>query len=223
MKDLKNIKNGGNMQVVRLKLITDKKFEFKDVKKFRGFMGRFLEDEILFHNHIDKNRFLYNSSKIQYKIIDGYFTILGIGEGAELLEKYKDYFKFVKIEDETIKITGIECHKEETELEIVDEMISYEFISEWYALNSENYQRYKSGEVTLNKQLQNNMIELFKMCGIWADKPIEARGVFKEKVTYEKEIKILTFTGSFVTNVKIPDYIGLGKRKSVGYGVIKKI
>jgi CRISPR/Cas system endoribonuclease Cas6 (RAMP superfamily) len=35
--------------------------------------------------------------------------------------------------------------------------------------------------------------------------------------------KVLTFCVNFKTNVSLPDYVGLGKGSSVGFGVVKLI
>ena len=79
------------------------------------------------------------------------------------------------------------------------------------------------GELSLNDQLRNNIIEFFKMCNIWADKKIIVTGEFREEKMYKKDIEVLGFGGEFSTNVLLPDGISLGKRKSIGLGRIKKI
>ena len=48
-------------------------------------------------------------------------------------------------------------------------------------------------------------------------------GEFEENKIIEKDTVILGFTGTFKTNVNLPDLIALGKRKSVGFGIIKRI
>lgn len=211
------------MKVTVLKLITEKKYNFRDVEKFRGFMGNFFIDEVLFHNHLGTYEFLYKSSKIQYKLIDGYFSIVGINEGADLLEDRKKFLKILQIGENFVKVVGQEYSVEESNLEINDEMREYIFTERWFALNSDNYEKYRKGELDLNKQLQNNIIEFFKMAGIWADKPIKVEGDFQQNISQSKGVKIITFNGNFRTNVNLPEWIGLGKRKSIGYGTIKYI
>ena len=75
----------------------------------------------------------------------------------------------------------------------------------------------------MNKALTNNLIEFFKMSGIWADKPILVNGVFKTNTITKKDTRLIGFSGEFVCNVDLPDFIGLGKRKSIGFGTIKAI
>ena len=48
-------------------------------------------------------------------------------------------------------------------------------------------------------------------------------GNFEEHQIIDKDTTILGFTGAFKTNVKLPELIALGKRKSIGYGLIKRV
>lgn len=211
------------MRIAILKLLTDDKFKFKDIEKFRGFMGNFFQDEVLFHNHLSKYEFLYKSSKIQYKLIQGHLAIVGINEGADLLEEKKDFLKILQIGEKLVKVSKHSFISEEFQLEFLPEMRNYNFTSPWFALNSENYEKYREGNLDLNRQLQNNIIEFFKMVGVWADKPIEVKGSYNQEFAISKGVKIITFSGEFSTNVTLPEWIGLGKRKSIGYGTIEKI
>ena len=98
----------------------------------------------------------------------------------------------------------------------------YRFETIWLALNDKNFLRYKVGEFDLNKQLANNILEFFKMCGIRVEKRVEVVGEFQELKLRQKDTTILGFVGEFVTNAYLPDDISLGKRKSIGMGRIKR-
>ena len=191
----------------------------------RGYFGNFFKNIVEFHNHLDQITFNYKSPNIQYRVIDGNLSILGINEGGDILLKSIEKIKLDeiildgidnKIKEKEIKITF-------PELEIKDERYNYKFESFWIALNEENYKKYKRGEFSLDIQLKNNILEFFKSCGVQAKKRIIASGNFEEHEIIEKDTTILGFTGTFKTNVNLPDLIALGKRKSVGFGVIKRI
>ena len=83
--------------------------------------------------------------------------------------------------------------------------------------------KYQKGEFSLDNQLRNNILEFFKLSGVQATKRIIAVGKLEENKIVEKDTVILGFTGTFKTNVNLPDLIALGKRKSVGFGIIKRI
>ena len=201
------------------------KFSKSSAKALRGYFGNFFRKIIEFHNHLDQITFNYKSPNIQYRVIDGNLSILGINEGGDILLKSIEEIKLDeiildgidnKIKEKEIKITF-------PELEIKDERYDYKFESFWIALNEENYKKYQKGEFSLDNQLRNNILEFFKLSGVQATKRIIAVGEFEENKIIEKDTVILGFTGTFKTNVNLPDLIALGKRKSVGFGIIKRI
>ena len=196
------------------------KFSKSSAKALRGYFGNFFRNIVEFHNHLDQITFNYKSPSIQYRVINGNLSILGINEGGDILLKSIDEIKLDgidnKIEEKEIKITF-------PELEIKDERYDYKFESFWIALNEENYKKYQKGEFSLDNQLRNNILEFFKLSGVQATKRIIAVGEFEENKIVEKDTVILGFTGTFKTNVNLPDLIALGKRKSVGFGIIKRI
>lgn len=201
------------------------KFSKSSAKALRGYFGNFFRNIIEFHNHLDQITFNYKSPSIQYRVIDGNLSILGINEGGDILLKSIDEIKL-----DEIKLDGIDNKIEEKEikitfpeLEIKDERYDYRFESFWIALNEENYKKYQKGEFSLDNQLRNNILEFFKLSGVQATKRIIAVGKFEENKIVEKDTVILGFTGTFKTNVNLPDLIALGKRKSVGFGIIKRI
>lgn len=209
------------MKLVRIILKSNEKFENRDAEKLRGYFGRLFQENILFHNHKDDYNFTYDFSFIQYKVKNGEFLIVGIDKGGDiLLEKIEDIREIV-IGDRKIEITP-EINISFPQLRVDDEKkYRYRFETIWLALNDKNFLRYKVGEFDLNKQLANNILEFFKMCGIRLEKRVEVAGEFQELKLRQKDTTILGFVGEFVTNAYLPDDISLGKRKSIGMGRIK--
>ena len=76
----------------------------------------------------------------------------------------------------------------------------------------------------LQKILVSNMISFFKSIGhqekerMMVNLQLEA-----PQLAGFKDQKLWTFKGGFVSNVKLPDYIGLGKSVARGFGTIKLI
>lgn len=213
------------MKLVEVIFKGREKFSKSSAKALRGYFGNYFKNIVEFHNHLDQITFNYKSPNIQYRVIDGNLSILGINEGGDILLK-----SIEKIELNKIILDGIDNAIKEKEikitfpeLEIQDKRYDYKFESFWIALNEENYKKYKEGEFSLDNQLRNNILEFFKLCGVQAQKRIIAVGEFEENKIIEKDAAILGFTGIFKTNVNLPDLIALGKRKSVGFGIIKRI
>mgnify|MGYP000883134668 CR=1 FL=1 len=97
----------------------------------RGYFGNFFRNIVEFHNHLDQITFNYKSPNIQYRVIDGNLSILGINEGGDILLKSIEEIKLDeiildgidnKIKEKEIKITF-------PELEIKDERYDYKFES----------------------------------------------------------------------------------------------
>jgi len=96
-------------------------------------------------------------------------------------------------------------------------------------LNEENYERYQRCEIwgkkkeLLKKILIGNIISMSKGLGYTVPAPIKANIVkFKEVPTSLKRNPMLGFLGSFSVNFEIPDYLGLGKSVSRGFGTVKR-
>jgi hypothetical protein len=53
----------------------------------RGFFGRQFEDEVLMHNHGPNDELVYQYPRIQFKVLDRFAYLIGINEGAELLQQ----------------------------------------------------------------------------------------------------------------------------------------
>lgn len=189
-------------------------------EKLRGYFAGLYRNIDLFHNHTAEGRVLYRYPLIQYKIIDGNPVVIGLNEGAELVKN-----EFIK-HDRLILGDVVYEHFETVldyktvDFDVSDTLYEYQFSSLWLPLNEENYRLYQRGGFDLNTGLQNNLLSDLKGLGIWTDKRIMAKGKFVEHEVFLENQKMIGFAGDFVCNVRIPDYMGTGKRKSIGFGVI---
>lgn len=199
---------------------TKESFQSKDVEKLRGYIANIFSDNILTHNHIDTYRFNYKMPKIQYKLIENKLAIYGIAEGAEFIRKNIINLDKLYIDGEVIKDFNKHLYFKNEEFEVRDELFLYKFITPWLALNENNYMLFKKGELDLNRLLQNNILSNFKGCDIRINKRIMVKGDFKPMPIYMKDTELVGFKGDFICNVKIPKFMALGKRKSIGYGTI---
>ncbi|WP_300342407.1 CRISPR-associated endonuclease Cas6 [Fusobacterium sp.] len=210
------------MKKVDIILKTDRKFNSNAAEGLRGYCGNYFRNIVQFHNHLDEISFNYKSSYIQYRVIDGELALLGIDEGADILLEHIEELKSIKLGEEIIEVKPIVTITF-PKPEVTDTLYRYKFDTLWFALNDINYKKYIKGELSLDNQLRNNILEFFKMCKIWVDKRIIAKGEFKEERIIKKDTEILVFSGEFETNALLPDNISLGKRKSIGLGRIKRL
>lgn len=210
------------MNIAIFRFVTDEKFDNSQGEKLRGYIGNLFKDKVLLHNHVSLYELLYQSPLVQYKIIDGVLCVLGINKGIEVIKENLLSIKEILLDSKKYLVKEIKVEEFEHNLVIGESLNRYRFETLWIALNSENYARYKEGKYDLNKALTNNLIEFFKMSGIWADKPILVNGIFKANPVTKKDTKLIGFSGEFVCNIDLPEFIGLGKRKSIGFGMIKR-
>lgn len=205
-----------------LSYITEKKYDKRYAEKLRGYFGNLYKEEDLFHNH-NNEKSIYRMPLIQYKVIEGNLSIIGINEGAELVAKEFIKHKKLNIGNEIIEKFETKLSIKEEEFYVAEELFSYKFDSIWLALNQENYKKYlKEEEFNLDKILTNNILSNFKGCGITASKKIMVKGNFQKIEAEMKNNEMIGFIGEFVSNVKMPDFLGIGKRRAIGYGTVIK-
>ena len=203
---------------------------FQEVPLFRGAVLRLLgnDTDILFHNHSSDTTFRYSYPLIQYKRIRKKMAMFCIGEGTETIGKLL-----------ALNETNITLGDRETNLEIEsavpkryivqvwDTAFTYN-IRNWIPLNSQNYTEYKSIEELsarielLEKILVGNILSFAKGMGIEVEKQITCKLVSVEepRILRVKGVKVMAFNAKFKTNISLPDYIGLGKHASIGYGTV---
>jgi hypothetical protein len=114
------------------------------------------------------------------------------------------------------------------EFGLVDKMHTYRFATPWFALNQENYKRfYLAGGRTeraglLNKTLTGNILSMSKSLDYQVPDRITCETDVTIRKGRQKDTNIMTFTGTFWANFLIPEYLGLGKSVSRGFGAIIK-
>lgn len=202
--------------------------DFSDTACLRGFIGRLFSENILLHNH-DNESLRYTYPKVQYKIIDSDAHIIGLAEGIEALKPLGQLDRIV-IGHDNIEIDDFQIIEDQCRIGILNDQISYTFLTPWLALNEKNYEQYqKFGTWAKKKQLLEkiligNIISMSKSLGYTVPEPIKANiGNMKGVHTSLKSTPMLGFLGTFSVNFEIPDYWGIGKSVSRGFGTIKKL
>ena len=198
--------------------------------KLRGYFGNlFKEKSPLLHNHYETGKLRYSYPLVQYKIIDSVPMLLGINEGAELLIELFLKIKELQLEDEKYPIYSKNITNKITEIGVSNDLIQYKFKTMWMGLNQNNFSKYirllpgKEKEEFLNKILVGNILSFYKGLNFRIDKQLYANIKVEERTSAFKNRKMTVFAGGFLTNAILPDYIGLGKAVSRGFGAVKKI
>ena len=208
------------MKILTLQLVTKKRFPKHVGELFRGYIGNLFIDDIDFHNHVSGGGVRYKTPTIQYKVLNGYLSIVAMKDSIDLLKRKLDDLDRVKIGEIYYEILEKIIYEEELDLQINDSLYEYHFDYFWLALNEKNYKKYKNNELSLDNIIIGNILEFFKLNNIFVKNKIMIKGVYQSNSIIHKKTKLIGFTGKFITNVKLPNNLGLGKRKSIGFGTL---
>ncbi len=224
-----------NIKVLRIIFLSNH-LHRADIPKFRGFLAQTYPNYNLIHNHLEDGKLRYLYPQIQFKTIDGHPTIIGILDGISILKQVFMELNKMKIghKEETIFEKSITLKEEE--FGVVESYIDYQFLSPWIALNQRNYKKYKEMEKIsdvderynqikklLKKVLIGNIISISKSLDYTVKEQIKVEHLLKEVPVKLKSTDMNAFSGVFRTNFYLPDYFGLGKSVSRGFGMVKKI
>ena len=212
----------------------------RDAHKLRGYFGElFKEHSPLLHNHLESEagaegatavKFRYAYPLVQYKVLDRVPTLVGLGEGATLLTQLFLQMRDLQIENDTFPVLSKHIRHERVPIGLTDDLIEYRFETLWMALNQANYRDYCNyseleQQAQLKRVLTSQLLALFREFGLWLEphERIMVRLSVEERTTQFKNQTMVAFTGGFLTNVVLPDGIGLGKAVSRGFGTIQLV
>jgi len=199
----------------------------RDAHKLRGYFGNvFKEHSPLLHNHFEdgKNRYAY--PLVQYKVISNIPMLVGFNQGSELLTSLFLQLKEIKIEDQQITVRSKNIEQIILNLNTEHKLYNYSFATLWMGLNQKNHKQYSEIKFYDQKQdfldnaIRNSILSFYKGIGFWTKEQILVTSKLKEKQTMFKNKKMLAFEGSFVSNAFIPNYAGIGKSTSRGFGTV---
>ena len=198
-----------------------------DIPKFRGYLAKKYPQYNLLHNHLENNKLRYAYPQVQFKIIDKLPSIVGIGEGIEVLKKV-----FMDIDELNIK--GVVRRVDEKSILLdrkefgqVQRAVSYRFLTPWMALNQKNHATYDSLKWNAKRPFLENLIRgnlksLAKGFHYYIPDfdNLHVQAILEPVVRNFKNNRMICFTGRFSANFLIPDFLGIGKQTARGFGTV---
>ena len=202
-----------------------------DIPKFRGAVIASLEEKnILYHNHID-NKFRYAYPLIQYKRIHQKAAIVCIGDGVKAIHELFASNNFLfKIGDKETEMKMDYAKAYDNDIRIC-ETVQFYRLHNWLPLNSKNYGKFQNTDnlvekiQILERILIGNILSFLKGVGIHLEEQLELHitNITDQRSATYKKVKLMAFDIEFKTNLSLPQYIGIGKNASVGYGILTTI
>lgn len=189
--------------------------------QLRGFLAHLFTNIPEFHHHSDDS---YHYPLIQYKRIDKKLAVIGIGGFADVVFEKMSNLDHITTQDQKIPLINIELQNSTYFPKEVKN--KYKFASPWIALNKENYAKYTSLEKKEQKQflekiLVGNILSMLKGMEIFIDQKITIKiNSYKSITTTAHQNKFAGFFCDWISNITIPEYCGLGKSISKGFGVV---
>lgn len=190
----------------------------------RGFLANTFKNNTEYHNH-DGTSFLYRYPHIQYKKIYKNLIIIGLQQKSYSLPIELSRLSYINTNSgEKIKINDIKFRTQI--IDITQQNMKYGFETPWIAFNSENFKKFFSADAMtktefLEKILVGNLLSLFKGLNLRINFEIHTRLYnLRPIVIYLNSKQFVAFRGEFETNIVIPEYLGIGKSVSKGFGTV---
>jgi hypothetical protein len=197
-------------------------------EELRGFFAsKFTEYTKLHRQNADT--FIHRYPVLQCKTIGDVPTVIGINEGAEALFKIFDENTEIRLGENIFEIVGRNVSPMDEEFGISDTIHSYEFVTPWLALNQENYRKFYSlkgkpeRDGFIRKILTGNILSMSKSLNYNVPSSLRCDVNVHFRKDRLKDAGVMTFTGKFHANFLIPDYLGIGKSVSLGFGAVKRL
>lgn len=217
------------IQIRFLRVVFSERLEPWEVPAFRGaIIAKTGQDNLLFHNHVNDNEFRYGYPLIQYKRIQGKAALVCLGAGVDEIHKFFSQPNWaLRLSGRVLDVKIEDLRLQQYNLQVWDKVFYYR-IQHWVALDQDSYRDYKALDSEMERlgllesKLRGNVLSMAKGLGWHVAKPISCHLLGSPIVgnATVKGVKMMTFSGTFKTNVFLPPYIGLGKSASLGFGVI---
>ncbi|RQD92737.1 hypothetical protein D5R95_00200 [Methanosalsum natronophilum] len=215
------------LEIFTLTLASDKPIE-GTAAQLRGYFATKFTEYTLLHHH-DAGVLMYHYPLVQYKVIKGIPTVIGINEGSDLLKEIYHVTPSIHLGGQDFRIieTGVDLRRVPFGLSTT--FFSYEFITPWLALNQKNYIAYygmknnEERQALLRRILIGNIISMSKSIGYEVNDRIKCDLTVSPQKKSLKDVNLMAFSGTFHINFHIPDTLGIGKSVSRGFGTVRQL
>jgi hypothetical protein len=211
------------VKICRVKLNISEQNRISAVK-LRGFCGNLFVEDTEFHHHSERS---YHYPLVQYKRVNGELMVVGLQDYARILMNKMSNVDKISTMQGDFKIESHEISLQSCSIRNIP--CGYEFATPWLPLNETNYASFMNLGVAeqkafLEKILVGNTLSCLKGLGIFVDYRVSSQiATFRSFQVHAHGNAFEGFTARFFLNVELPDFIGLGKSVSKGFGTIRRV
>lgn len=217
----------GSIEISECRLHLSRRIKTHESPRLRDFFGNAFEDEVVKHSYDTDGRPLFEYPRVQFKVVDTTAVLLGIAEGAELLQRLWPEMDETELGGKQLSVRETYFETRQDEITACAEPVEYRFVTPWLALNERNFRSYTGSRNTafrkdeLSRILIGNCLGLSKSLGIKFSERIDAES--RQLTSIKTSVKgkgMIAFVGKFKVNLKLPELLGLGKSVSRGFGAV---
>jgi len=200
-------------------------FSIADLRSY--YTGK-LGDYTVLHKSNDDG-FIHRYPAVQCKQIKNTLMVMGISQGAALLEQLSHALNEIPQGKNTCTILERDTAIRKEEFGIYGTTHTYEFLTPWLALNQQNQKKFydlkgkPERDAFMRKILVGNLGTLSKSLDYKTPVPITCEAKIRFRIDRMDRENVMVFLGKVRTNLRIPDYFGIGQAVSQGFGTIKSI
>ena len=222
------------MKELRVLTVTfDTPIDREEIGVFRGaLINKVGIEHEWFHNHNNDanstHQYHYRYPLIQYKRVRNKPMLVFLDECIEEAQKLfsqADWTLDLKGKPYDVKIEDLRVHQ--FNVQVWEHTFKYS-IRNWLPITQKNMTEFSnitrlSERITyLERKLANHLVAFAKGIGHRWEKRIEVHilNIKYESIVHLKGNKLKAFTLDFETNLFVPNYVGLGKSVSRGFGVV---
>lgn len=223
------------MELPRIKslaILFDGEIARHEIPLFRGAVLASMGDKanVLYHNHLGDEGYRYSYPLVQYKRIRKKAAIVCLNEGADIIGQFlAEGVREYQIGDHVVTMSPSSLLPARIIMQTWQDEFSYS-IRRWLPLNSDNYRRYQAMEgmaeriTLLEGILKANLLSMAKGLGIQVTSEIKVTitNLSDPYMQKNKGVRLMAFDAEFKSNFSIPDFAGIGKNASIGYGVVTR-
>ena len=214
-----------NIKTIVAKFFTDKPVRKTPYQVKGVFIRNFKNESIVpMLDGSKRDKFLY--PRVQVKILGEQIYLIGIGEGVSPVLEISEKIEKLDFGNITFQIQDREISQFKNEFISSNQLIDYEFLTPWVALNNMTGKKYRKLEDLdkhsyLTKLIGQNIVFIAKELNLDLGKEIYIKLELSSLVAQKIDEKNWgSFKGTFTTNCILPNYIGLGNGITRGLGTI---